>query len=358
MAIRINALLTGNLSLMATIAMAQKPLSRAGFRLRTRDHPPMPSARSAFAVQTVAPSAPAGSLVSVVMPMFNAALTVSRALDSVRAQTHTEWEAICVDDASTDATVARVAAIDDPRIRVIRLDVSVGPGAARNVGIAAAKGALVAFLDADDEWLPDKLLRQVALFEADAGLALAVSDMHVKTVDGRDSTSVYTRQTPVPGAEAWKTLLASSFVATSAAMTRRALLESVGGFDPKLITGEDQDLFIRLAMAGRVQTLPEALGIYHWMPHSYSTGHAARQAADVIAMVRAHLRRLGDRLSPAERRAILGRRFERLGANLMDSGARFRGAWLLLRAAAAGRRPLRNLVAIPRRLVRGTGTRR
>lgn len=358
MAIRINALLTGNLSLTATIATARKPLFRAGFCLRTRDHPPMPSARSAFAIRPIAPSAPARPLVSVVMPMINAALTVRRALDSVRAQTYVEWEAICVDDASADDTVARVTALDDPRIRVIRLAASVGPGAARNVGIAAAKGALVAFLDADDEWLPEKFLRQVALFEADAGLALAVSDMRVKTVDGRDGSSIYTRQAPVPGAEAWKTLLASSFVATSAAMTRRALLESVGGFDPKLVTGEDQDLFIRLAMAGRVQALPEALGIYHWMPHSYSTGHAARQAADVIAMVRAHLRRLGDRLSPAEQRAILGRRYERLGANLMDSGARFRGAWLLLRAVAVGRHPLRNLAAIPRRLVRGTGGRR
>jgi len=318
----------------------------------------MPSARSVFAVQPVAPSAPARPLVSVVMPMFNAALTVRRAVDSVCAQTHTEWEAICVDDASTDDTVARVTAVDDRRIRVIELDTSVGPGAARNIGIAAAKGALVAFLDADDEWLPDKLLRQIAPFEADAGLALAVTDMRVKTVDGRDGTSVYTRQPPVPGAEAWKTLLASSFVATSAAMTRRALLDSVGGFDPKLVTGEDQDLFIRLAMAGRVHALPEALGIYHWMPHSYSTGHAARQAADVVAMVRAHLRRLGDRLSPAEQRAILGRRYERLGANLMDCGVRFRGAWLLLRAVVLGRRPLRNLAAIPRRLVRGTGMRR
>ena len=318
----------------------------------------MPPARSTFAVRPVAPSAPVRPLVSVVMPMFNAALTVRRALDSVRAQTHAEWEAVCVDDASTDDTLARVAAVDDPRIRVIRLDASVGPGAARNVGIAAAKSALVAFLDADDEWLPDKLLRQAALFEADAGLTLAVTDMRVKTVDGRDGTSVYARQSPVPGAEAWKALLASSFVATSAAMTRRALLESVGGFDPKLVTGEDQDLFIRLAMAGRVHALPEALGIYHWTPHSYSTGHAARQAADVIAMVRAHLQRLGDRLSPAERRTILGRRFERLGANLMDSGVRFRGAWLLMRAASLGHHPLRNLAAIPRRLVLGAGRRR
>lgn len=318
----------------------------------------MSPARSAFAVRSAASSVPVRPLVSVVMPMFNAALTVRRALDSVRAQTHAEWEAICVDDASTDDTVACVAAIHDPRIRVIRLDASAGPGGARNVGIAAAKGALVAFLDADDEWLPDKLMRQVALFEADAGLALAVSDMRVTTVDGRDGTSVYTRQAPVSGAEAWKILLASSFVATSAAMTRRALLDSVGGFDPQLVTGEDQDLFIRLAMAGRVHALPEALGIYHWMPHSYSTGHAARQAADVIAMVRAHLRRVGDRLSPAERRVILGRRFERLGANLMESGARFRGAWLLLRAASLGRQPLRNLGAILRRLVPRAGRRR
>ncbi|MGH7000381.1 MAG: glycosyltransferase family 2 protein [Stellaceae bacterium] len=315
----------------------------------------MPPARPAFAVRPVAPTRP---LVSVVMPMFNAALTVRRALDSARAQTHAEWEAVCIDDASTDDTVACVTTIDDQRIRVIRLDASVGPGAARNVGIAAAKGDLIAFLDADDEWLPDKLARQVALFEADAGLALAVTDMRVRTVDGRDGTSVYVRQSPVPGAEAWKTLLASSFVATSAAMTRRALLESVGGFDPNLVTGEDQDLFIRLAMAGRVHALPDALGIYHWMPHSYSTGHAARQAADVIAMVRAHLQRLNDRLSPVERRTILGRRFERLGANLMDSGAHFRGAWLLMRAAALGRNPLRNFAAIPRRVLQGTGRRR
>ncbi|MGH6968140.1 MAG: glycosyltransferase family 2 protein [Stellaceae bacterium] len=302
--------------------------------------------------------APSRPLVSVVMPMFNAALTVRRALASVCAQTYPEWEAICVDDASTDDTVAVGAAFDDPRIRVIRLDHNGGPGRARNLGIAAAKGELVAFLDVDDEWLPDKLARQVALFEADAGLALVVADMKVKTVDGRDGSSVYARQPPVPGTEAWKTLLASSFVAISAAMTRRGLLDAVGGFDPDLITGEDQDLFIRLALVGGVHAIPDPLAVYHWMPRSYSTGHAARQAADVVAMVRRHLQRLGDRLSPAERRAILGRRCERLGANLIDCGARFRGAWLLLRAAALGRAPLRNLVAIPRRMLFGAGRRR
>ncbi len=312
----------------------------------------MPSPRSALAVQPRAlpATAPSRLLVSVVMPMFNAALTVRRALESVRAQTHAEWEAICIDDASTDDTVARVAALDDPRIRVIRLDHNSGPARARNLGIAAAKGEFVAFLDADDEWLADKLARQVGLFEADSGLALVVTDMRVTTVDGRAGSSVYTRQPPVSGVEAWKTLLASSFIATSAVMTRRALLDQVGGFDPDLVTGEDQDLFIRLALAGRLHAIPDKLAVYHWMPRSYSTGHAARQAADVIAMVRRHLQRLGNRISPAERRAILGRRYERLGANLIESGAPLRGAWLMLRAAALGRAPLRNVVAIPRRI--------
>lgn len=315
----------------------------------------MPSSRSALAVRRRAsPAASARALVSVVMPMFNAGLTIERALNSVRAQTYVDWEAICVDDASTDDTVARVAAFDDPRVRVIRLDRNGGPARARNLGIAAAKREFVAFLDADDEWLPDKLARQVALLEADAGLALVVTDLRVTTVDGREGNSVYARQPPMPGRDAWKTLLASSFIATSAVMTRRALLDQVGGFDPDLVTGEDQDLFIRLAMAGRLHAIPDKLAVYHWMPRSYSTGHAARQARDVIAMIRRHLRRLDDRLSSAERRAILGRRYERLGANLMDVGARLHGAWLMLRAAALGRAPLHNLIAIPRRLLAGT----
>ncbi|MDE2229132.1 MAG: glycosyltransferase [Alphaproteobacteria bacterium] len=318
----------------------------------------MPPSRSALTTErrTVAAAVvPSRPLVSVVMPMFNASLTIRRALESVQAQGYTHWETICVDDASTDDTVARVAALDDPRIRVIQLDHNSGPARARNLGIAAAKGAFVAFLDADDEWLPDKLARQVALFEADAGLALVVTDMRVKAVDGSDGSSIYARQAPAPGAEAWRTLLASSFIATSALMTRRALLDEVGGFDPDLVTGEDQDLFIRLAMAGRLHAIPEQLAIYHWMPRSYSTGHAARQAADVVAMVRRHLQRLGERLSPAERRSILGRRYERLGANLMDSGAYLRGAWLMLRAAGLGRAPLGNLVAIPRRILARAG---
>lgn len=301
-----------------------------------------------------AESPPYRPLVSIVVPMFNAALTIERALRSIEAQSYPNWEAIFIDDASEDegARYVAAAASRDLRIRLIRLDLNGGPARARNLGISACRGELVAFLDADDEWLPEKLARQVAPFGADTGLSLVVADMQVTDVAGAASSSVYARQAPVQGAEAWRTLLGSSFVATSVAVTRRDLLESVGGFDPDLIVGEDQDLFIRLALAGRVQALAEPLAVYHWMSHSYSTGHAARQARDVLGMVHRHLDRLADKLSRRERRDILARRYERLGRNLVDAGAWLAGMQLLLGAALSGRAPLHNLFLPLRRLMR------
>jgi len=290
-------------------------------------------------------------LVSVVVPAFNSALTIERALRSVAAQSYARWEAIVVDDASADDGADRVEALNDPRIRLIRLPLNCGPAKARNLGISAAKGELVAFLDADDEWLPDKLARQVAVFTGDPRLALVICDARVTTVSGGEGSSVYARQAPAPGVQAWKALLASSFVATSAVVTRRDLLDRVGGFRGEFRACEDQDLFIRLALEGGVYALPEKLAIYHWMPHSYSTGLARRQSSDVLRMVRRHLAVLGTRLSRRERRFILGRRYERLGRNLLDAGAWVGGSWLLLRAALMGRHPLANLLTPPRRLL-------
>jgi glycosyltransferase involved in cell wall biosynthesis len=293
-------------------------------------------------------------LVSIVVPVFNAALTIERCLRSIEAQSYPNWEAIFIDDASEDDSAEHIASLTDPRIRLIRLPVNCGPARARNLGISASRGELVAFLDADDEWLLEKLERQVAVFGADPRLALVICDLGVTNVAGGEGRSVYARQAPVSGTEAWKTLLASSFIATSAVLTRRDLLERVGGFASDLAIGEDQDMFIRLALAGGLHALPERLAIYHWMPHSYSTGLARHQSSDVLRMVRRHLAGLGTLISPRERRHILGRRYERLGRNLIDAGSWGGGCWLLLKAALLGRSPLANLLTPARRiLVRG-----
>jgi glycosyltransferase involved in cell wall biosynthesis len=287
-------------------------------------------------------------LVSIVIPAFNARATLGRALDSVAAQTYAAWEAIVVDDASSDGTAALVESRGDPRCRVIRRATQGGPSAARNDGIAAAQGEWIAFLDADDEWLPEKLARQVAAVAACPGTSLVICDMRSVYEDGREGSSVFARQAPSAGGDAWKALLASSFVGTSAAMAPHALLKDIGGFDTGLKVGEDQDLFIRLALRGSVAVVSEALAVYHYQRASYSAGYASEQAAIVLGMVRRHLAAERDRLTGSERRRILAQRYGRLGRNLVAAGARGRGIALIVEAACLGGLTVENLSALLR----------
>jgi glycosyltransferase involved in cell wall biosynthesis len=112
--------------------------------------------------------------ISVIIPLFNKAPLVERALRSVVAQTFKDFELIVVDDGSTDKGATVVEQVDDSRVRLIRQE-NAGPGAARNRGLAEARGDLVAFLDADDEWLPAFLSESVRLLEAESGAAAVVS---------------------------------------------------------------------------------------------------------------------------------------------------------------------------------------
>ncbi|HEY6545475.1 MAG TPA: glycosyltransferase family 2 protein [Dokdonella sp.] len=107
---------------------------------------------------------PEAGLVSVVMPAWNAAGTIARSIESVLGQRHAQFELLVVDDASTDATAQLVDgyAMADARVRLIRQPANGGVAAARNTGIAAARGEYVAFLDSDDWWHPAKLERQLA----------------------------------------------------------------------------------------------------------------------------------------------------------------------------------------------------
>ncbi|HVA14418.1 MAG TPA: glycosyltransferase [Stellaceae bacterium] len=291
----------------------------------------------------------AGSpLVSIVIPAFNASATLARALDSVAAQSYSAWEAIVVDDASSDDTAACVERRGGERCRVIRRAVRGGPAAARNDGIVAACGDLIAFLDADDEWLPEKLGRQVAAIARHSAASLVVCDLRAVHEDGSEGASVFARQPPASGPDAWKVLLESSFIGTSAALAPRRLIQEIGGFDETLAVGEDQDLFIKLALRGEVVIVPEALAIYHYRPSSYSAAYAGAQARIVLGMVRGHLAAERGRLAWHERRRILAHRYGRLGRNLVAAGARGRGAGLILEAACLGSVTLENLSALLR----------
>jgi teichuronic acid biosynthesis glycosyltransferase TuaG len=118
--------------------------------------------------------------VSVITPAFNSARTISRCLGSVQGQTFSDWEQIVIDDCSRDETVeiVRRQVADDPRVRLVTLSENSGAGPARNAGVGIARGRFVAFLDADDEWYPDKLERVIAFMKRE-GVSFAYHDYDI-----------------------------------------------------------------------------------------------------------------------------------------------------------------------------------
>jgi glycosyltransferase involved in cell wall biosynthesis len=124
------------------------------------------------------------TFVSVILPTFNRADTLSRSIGSVLEQQHKNLELIVVDDGSTDRTRELVADIRDPRIRYIRHDRNRGQSAARNMGISIARAELIAFQDSDDRWAQEKLARQLPVLLYDPELAGVYCDLRRHQLDG------------------------------------------------------------------------------------------------------------------------------------------------------------------------------
>jgi glycosyltransferase involved in cell wall biosynthesis len=278
-------------------------------------------------------------LVTVLIPAFNAEHTIARALHSVLIQHYPALEIIVIDDASCDATSAIVRHFDDERIRLLSLSQNLGVSGATNAGLAAAKGEFVAFLDADDEWLPGKIEKQVAVIFGRSEMSLVTCDCAFASVD----LQRFSGEPPaVPETEYWRSYLLESRVAKSCAFARRSSLAAVGPFNEKLLIAEDQDMWIRLALAGAVGHVPETLVVRHDTAGSLTKRYAAREAEFILPMIENHVAALAHRLSSAERRHILGSRYAVVGRNLYRSGACLPGLRFLAKASLFGCDPLGN----------------
>lgn len=210
--------------------------------------------------------------VSVIIPVYNAASTLSRAIDSALSQDGAAIEIVAVDDGSTDGSAEVLGRYGD-RIRVLSQP-NRGAGAARTAGVRAARGEFVAFLDADDEWLPGKVAAQLRRFAAEPSLAFVASAARSEAADG---THVRTARPHLHGDLAEALLLANPIV-TSGMMVRRSALE---GLDPlfrsDLFPVEDWELWIRLAARGRGLVSPDVHVRYLVLP---SSGTRSRTAVD------------------------------------------------------------------------------
>lgn len=196
-------------------------------------------------------------LVSVVIPAYNVAWCVGKAIDSVLAQHFRDFEIIVVNDGSTDDT-GRVLVSYGDRIRLIEQD-NRGMSAARNAAIHAARGRYVAFLDADDWWLPGKLGNQVTLMEGRPELGFTSTTARVENPQGETLNVWRCRHA---GTRMLETLFAENAAIAggcSAVMVRRSLLDQAGLFDETLRGFEDPDLWIRLAAISAYACVPEPL---------------------------------------------------------------------------------------------------
>jgi glycosyltransferase involved in cell wall biosynthesis len=223
--------------------------------------------------------------VSIVLPTRNRAGELREAVESVFRQTFASWECLVVDDGSSDGTpeIAGELALADRRVRTIRRDPGGSHGAARNAGLAAARGDLVAFLDDDDRWLPEKLALQIRILEQDLEAAMLFGRVELFG----DAEGVWPRRLALTRPTV-RELLASNFVPVSTVVARRSAVERAGGFDANLPVAEDYDLWIRIALTSPLRGDDAVVARYR-----FDAARFERQRGDQIAALDAIVSRLG-----------------------------------------------------------------
>ena len=218
--------------------------------------------------------------VSVIIPAYNAEAFLARAIRSVEAQGFRDFEVVVIDDGSTDGTAEVAQGFSS--VRCVRGSHG-GEAAARNRGLDEARGELVAFVDADDEWLPEKLDRQVGFMES-VGSSFSYTDSYVLHGGRRQLYSVLARphrgQIQAPLIDDW---LDQAFITNNTVVASRALLQGVAGFESGLPTASNADygLWLKLALREtRFDYLDEPLALYH-------RGHPS-DSSDSVTMVERH----------------------------------------------------------------------
>jgi glycosyltransferase involved in cell wall biosynthesis len=202
--------------------------------------------------------------ISVVIPVFNRAWSIGRAVRSVLAQSFGDFELLIVDDASTDDLKGALQPFAGARLRVLRHERNRGTAAARNTGIRASRGEAIAFLDSDDEWLPAKLERQRALLAASGkSRSVALCGYALSRDQGTEAEA-----RPLLEPEDWylRLLLACNVSFGSCALVRRSAFEEFGAFDEDMPRLEDWDWLLRYTAKRPIACLSEPLAIVHAGP--------------------------------------------------------------------------------------------
>ena len=200
--------------------------------------------------------------VSVILPTFNRAPTLHRAIASVLNQSHSDLELVVVDDGSTDNTAEVVRGIDDKRVRYFPLAKNRGQSAARNIGLTECRAELIAFQDSDDIWHREKLARQVRLLDSQPDLVGVYCDLDRHALGGQrfiiEAPSLKVRRYLDERPSLYQTYC----LGIQSCVIRKSTLVEMGGFREDLNCLEDLELLLRIAYRHRMARIPEPLVDY------------------------------------------------------------------------------------------------
>ncbi len=269
--------------------------------------------------------------VSVIIPAYNRAHCIERAIKSVQAQTFTDMDIIVIDDGSTDNTAEIVKGMPDERIRYIYCQMNRGSGAARSEGLKATRGEYIAFLDSDDEWLPDKIEKQVALMESlseDWGICHGGARI-IK--DGGGETMFQPDTKKSGHCLKWFVDGKLPFL-TPTVMLRKSAVEKIGLFDDRLLRGQDAEYFLRALFYFKLAVTPSCLAIVH-MDRGKQFGAQVEQARLIINQK--HEATVQKLLGWRFARLFRGRNYWIIATTYYNSGSSVAGTKWLLKAFIA-----------------------
>ena len=201
--------------------------------------------------------------ISVLIPAYNAEKFIQRTIDSVLNQTFSDLEIVVIDDGSKDKTpdIVREMRENDSRVNYFYQE-NQGLSNTRNRLVELAKGELIAFLDHDDEWRPEKIEKQLSVFEKDNGLGLVFSDAHIKK-DGRILGTCFKERKPFKGDVFYEYLFSDNFVPLLTVMLPKLIIKKFMPFNAEYRVSEEFDMFLRIAREYKFDYVDEPLAIYH-----------------------------------------------------------------------------------------------
>ena len=211
---------------------------------------------------------------SIIIPTYNRAYIISRAIQSVLNQTYRDFEVLVIDDGSTDNTSEIVKSFNDKRLRYIRHGENRGVAAARNTGIMSAEGKYIAFQDSDDEWFPEKLEKQMAVFTTTSP-QIGVMYTGFLLIEGNTKTRIPSSKVTKKEGNIYNSLLRGNFVSPGASIVKRECFTKAGMFDEHYVPLEDWEFWLRISRHYHFKCVDEPLLITYHMPDSISSNQNA-----------------------------------------------------------------------------------